>query len=203
MKSWTPLGKRSEPHAKTKEKHHRALGAKPHSRRACSGGISTRHRYQSLRDSYYEKGQGFALVFSLISRGTFDSIVNYKAHIQRVKQTSSFPLIIIGNKSDLQAQRKVTAREGHDLAKSFNCPYIETSGLLIQTFPEKRYSLAHLAVGACASRWRKTAKTNSNVEEAFAQLARLVRDYKPSDKKGAMQDSSEYYEGGKKCCILM
>ena len=95
------------------------------------------NRYSSLRDQYYAKGQGFMLVYSVIVRTTFDSIVDYQARIQRAKQSSAFPLVLVGNKADLADARKVATREGQDLARNFKCPFFETSGLwlpLFQTF---------------------------------------------------------------------
>lgn len=95
------------------------------------------NRYSSLRDQYYAKGQGFMLVYSVIARTTFDSIVDYQARIQRAKQSSAFPLVLVGNKADLADARKVATREGQDLARNFKCPFFETSGLwlpLFQTF---------------------------------------------------------------------
>ena len=85
--------------------------------------------YSSLRDQYYAKGQGFMVVYSVVARATFDSVVDYQAHIQRAKQDSAFPLVLVGNKADLADARKVTTHEGQDLARTYKCPFFETSGL--------------------------------------------------------------------------
>lgn len=37
--------------------------------------------------------------------------------------------MIIGNKSDLNYERKVTAKEGVEMARKWNCFFIETSAL--------------------------------------------------------------------------
>ena len=37
------------------------------------------------------------------------------------------PCVIVGNKSDLNIQRQVSTAEGAELAKKWNCPFVETS----------------------------------------------------------------------------
>ena len=64
-------------------------------------------------------------------------------------------MVVIGNKSDVDI-REVTPEEGKELAKSYSCPYLETS-----------------------------AKTRTNIEEAFYTLVREIRKEKdnPSQEK--------------------
>ena len=38
-------------------------------------------------------------------------------------------LILVGNKSDLENERKVTIEMGQNKAKNLNCPFYETSAL--------------------------------------------------------------------------
>lgn len=45
----------------------------------------------------------------------------------RVKNAEDVPMILIGNKSDLQANRRVRKEEAQDKANKWNKPYIETS----------------------------------------------------------------------------
>ena len=56
--------------------------------------------------------------------------VEYKKLINKVRASEDIPLILIGNKCDLQHQRKVTMEEGLTLAQQFGCPFFETSAAL-------------------------------------------------------------------------
>ncbi|PVU86960.1 hypothetical protein BB559_006302, partial [Furculomyces boomerangus] len=47
--------------------------------------------------------------------------------ILRVKDCDDFPIIICANKYDLVSERQVYTQEGKDMARSFNCPFLETS----------------------------------------------------------------------------
>jgi GTPase KRas len=102
--------------------------------------------YSSLRDRYMRNGEGFLLVFSIVSRPSFDELKSFKGQICRAKDADSVPMVLAGNKKDMEDQRTVAYDEADALAKSFNCRYIETS-----------------------------ARTRINVEEAFFEVVRQIR----------------------------
>lgn len=80
-----------------------------------------------MRDQYMRSGQGFLLVYSITNRGSFDEVASFHDAICRVKDTDKVPMIIVGNKLDLESERVVSQEEGKDLAATYNCPWIETS----------------------------------------------------------------------------
>jgi GTPase KRas protein len=102
--------------------------------------------YSAMRDQYMRTGQGFLCTFAITSRSSFDEITSFREQILRVKDEDQVPMVLIGNKCDLEQERQVTTVEGQDLAKSFGCPFYETS-----------------------------AKARINVEDAFYQLVREIR----------------------------
>lgn len=110
--------------------------------------------YSAMRDQYMRTGQGFILVYAVTSRSSFDEIAAFREQILRVKDKDRVPLVLIGNKCDLAADRQVTTQEGQDLAKSFQSPFFESS-----------------------------AKTRVNVEEGFYSLVREIRKETQKDKK--------------------
>jgi len=102
--------------------------------------------YSAMRDQYMRTGQGFLCVYAINSRSSFEEITSFREQIMRVKDEENVPMVVCGNKCDLEKERVVTTNEGSDLAKSFGCPFVETS-----------------------------AKTRVNVEEAFFKLVREIR----------------------------
>ena len=52
-------------------------------------------------------GEGFLLVYSVTERDSFDLIRTYHEQILRVKDTESVPIVLVGNKSDLESDRTV------------------------------------------------------------------------------------------------
>ena len=65
--------------------------------------------YSAMREQYMRKGEGFLLVYSIASRQSFEEIMMYRQHILRVKDRDQFPMILVGNKCDLEAERQVSA----------------------------------------------------------------------------------------------
>lgn len=103
--------------------------------------------YSAMREQYMRTGEGFLLVYSVTSRTSFDELMTYYQQIQRVKDADYIPVVVVGNKSDLEDERQVSYEDGAYLAKQMNAPFLETS-----------------------------AKQAIHVEDAFYTLVRLVRD---------------------------
>ena len=102
--------------------------------------------YSAMRDRYMRTGQAFFCTYSITSRASFDELTSFREQILRVKDALQVPMVLVGNKIDLETARTVTAREGQELARSWDCPFFETS-----------------------------AKENINVEDSFYQLVREIR----------------------------
>ena len=52
-------------------------------------------------------GEGFLLVYSITERDSFKMIESYHQQILRVKDMQAVPIIMVGNKSDLEHERRV------------------------------------------------------------------------------------------------
>eukprot|EP01103_Thecamoeba_quadrilineata_P002802 TRINITY_DN12676_c0_g1_i1.p1 TRINITY_DN12676_c0_g1~~TRINITY_DN12676_c0_g1_i1.p1 ORF type:complete len:178 (-),score=29.87 TRINITY_DN12676_c0_g1_i1:280-813(-) len=102
--------------------------------------------YSTMRDQYMRTGQGFLCVYAVTSRTSYDEITAFHEQILRVKDSDRVPLVICGNKCDLESERQVSREEGQELATSLGCPFMETS-----------------------------AKARINVEEGFFTLVREIR----------------------------
>lgn len=67
--------------------------------------------YSAMREQYMRTGEGFLLVYSINSRQSFEEILTFQQQILRVKDKDYFPIIIVGNKCDLDMERQVS-RQG-------------------------------------------------------------------------------------------
>jgi GTPase SAR1 family protein len=61
----------------------------------------------AMREHYMLDGEGFLLVYSITERDSFKMIESYHQQILRVKDTQAVPIIVVGNKSDLECERRV------------------------------------------------------------------------------------------------
>ena len=53
-------------------------------------------------------GEGFLLVYSITSRQSFEEMRVFQQQILRVKDKDYFPIIVCGNKCDLEGEREVS-----------------------------------------------------------------------------------------------
>ncbi|KAI9679354.1 MAG: Ras GTPase [Caeruleum heppii] len=104
--------------------------------------------YSAMREQYMRTGEGFLLVYSIASRQSFEEIMTFQQQILRVKDKDYFPIIVVGNKCDLESERQVAKQEGEAVARQFGCKFIETS-----------------------------AKSRINVDNAFYDIVREIRRY--------------------------
>ena len=89
---------------------------------------------------YYKGKNGIVVVYDITNRQSFDDI-NFWLNEIKEKANKNTVLLLVGNKCDLEDERKVSFQEGKDFADNNGIKFIETS-----------------------------AKTNQNVDEAFEIL---------------------------------
>lgn len=135
--------------------------------------------YSAMRDQYMRTGEGFLLVFALNNSKSLEDIETYREQIKRVKDSDNVPMILVGNKSDLQS-RTVDPKFGADIAeRRYGVPYVETS-----------------------------AKTRAGVEDAFFQLVREIRVAreqnmsKSKSKKNKSKSGNGKTEKKKRMCLI-
>jgi small GTP-binding protein len=116
-------------------------------------------QFTAMRDLYMKNGQGFVLVYSITAQSTFNDLTDLREQILRVKDTDDVPLVLVGNKCDLEDERVVGKEKGQGLAKVFsNCTFLETS-----------------------------AKNKVNVNEIFYDLVRQINRKNPDGPRKSKQ----------------
>lgn len=63
--------------------------------------------FSAMREQYMRSGEGFLLVYSLTDHNSFAEITKFQKQILRVKDRDEFPMLLVGNKSDLEHLRRV------------------------------------------------------------------------------------------------
>ncbi len=114
--------------------------------------------YSKLDNSthvYQRTGQGFLIVYSITSRSTYDEAFMIRDNLLRLKDSDHVPMVLVGNKCDLEYERQVSTSEAQNAAKSWGIPFFETS-----------------------------AKTRTNIDEAIHELIRNVPRTGPEYKLG-------------------
>ncbi|KAI8393806.1 ras related protein 1b [Radiomyces spectabilis] len=85
-------------------------------------------QFTAMRDLYMKNGQGFILVFSITSMVTLTDLHELREQILRVKDTDNVPMVLVGNKCDLEDERMVSREQGMMLSQQWGGkPFYETS----------------------------------------------------------------------------
>ena len=83
-------------------------------------------RFRSITYSYYRGANAIIIVFDLSDKKSFISITEWLKQIEKHAKENVFKFLV-GNKSDLIGERKVTYEEAKQYADEHDLPYIETS----------------------------------------------------------------------------
>ncbi len=101
--------------------------------------------FKSLRKLYLEGANGSLLVYDMTSKITFEKLDEWVQSFRDARDEA--PIILIGNKSDLERQIKISESEAVNYAKMNKMDLVITS-----------------------------AKTGQNVEDAFIKLTKIILD---------------------------
>ena len=77
-------------------------------------------RFKSIASNYTKKADGVILVYDITSQKSFMDVDNWFAEINKGENTK--PIILIGNKSDMNENRQVSTEDGQNLAKNSGGP---------------------------------------------------------------------------------
>ena len=84
--------------------------------------------YQTMIDEWIKSANGFLLLFAINDKESFDALKGKVGRIQK-NHKENLPIVLVGNKCDLESKREVDKQMGMDYAKSIGAKYYETSAL--------------------------------------------------------------------------
>lgn len=85
-------------------------------------------RYRAITSSYYRGVHGIVLVFDISNYASFENINNWINEINSNCELN-IPILLIGNKLDLEIKRQVPKEKAIELSNKYNFIFIETSAL--------------------------------------------------------------------------
>ncbi|KAM7533318.1 hypothetical protein Aperf_G00000120099 [Anoplocephala perfoliata] len=118
-------------------------------------------RYRTITTAYYRGALGFILMYDITNEDSFNAVRDWVTQIKTYSWDNA-QVVLVGNKSDLGAERQVTTERGRALADTLGLKFFETS-----------------------------AKDNVNVKAVFDLMVDmiLVKMAESSDQDGALAGS--------------
>ncbi|XP_025771007.1 ras-related protein Rab-13 isoform X2 [Panthera uncia] len=101
-------------------------------------------RFKTITTAYYRGAMGIILVYDITDEKSFENIQNWMKSIKE-NASAGVQRLLLGNKCDMEAKRRVRKEQADQLAREHGIRFFETS-----------------------------AKSSTNVDEAFSSLARDI-----------------------------
>ena len=135
---------------------------------------SGQEKYNSLSFNYIKNCHGILLMYDISKKESFLKIKDWLNNIFEHKD-KDFPILLLGNKCDLEEKREVTKEEGDQLAKELKLNFYETSN-----------------------------KDNINIEKAITELIEMVykklgKEFEGFETDQVKLEKSKNIKKGKKC----
>ncbi len=101
-------------------------------------------KFRTITTSYYKSAHAIIVLYDITDETSFENIKNWMIDIDKFGKQGVLK-VLIGNKKDLEKQRKVTREAGESLANKYGINFFEVS-----------------------------AKDNTNIEELFLDTAKCL-----------------------------
>ncbi|KAK4740801.1 hypothetical protein SAY87_024389 [Trapa incisa] len=111
-------------------------------------------RFRTITSSYYRGAHGIIVVYDVTDQESFNNVKQWLSEIDRYA-SENVNKLLVGNKSDLSAQKVVSYETAKALADEIGIPFMETS-----------------------------AKNSTNVEQAFMAMTAAIKDRMASQPAG-------------------
>ena len=132
--------------------------------------------FYALRDQYMRSGDGYIIVFSITSITSFLEVNAIKEQLNIVLDSDDntlIPIILVGNKCDLEEYRQVQSSDAQRLAEEWRVKYFETS-----------------------------AKNKTNINRIFEELVYLIEANNQTNIQNT-SNQKERLKYNHNCCVLL
>lgn len=131
--------------------------------------------FYALRDQYMRSGDGYIIVFSITSITSFLEVNAIKEQLNMVLDADDntlIPIILVGNKCDLEDYRQVHYSDAQRLAEEWGVKYFETS-----------------------------AKNKTNIHRIFEELVNLIEINSKTNIQNTLNQNEQLHYNHN-CCVL-
>lgn len=87
-------------------------------------------QFTAMRELYMKSGRGFLLVYSVTDESSLKELLALREQVLRIKDSTNVPMVLIGNKCDLNDDRVLNPEDGIEVSEKWGrVPFYETSAM--------------------------------------------------------------------------
>jgi Ras-related protein Rab-11A len=144
--------------------------------------------YRSLIHSFYNNSSLSILVYSIIDKNSFNNLDGWLKEIKTYTNPTQ-PIFLIGNKIDLENQRKVNQNDVDIFVKKYKIDYF------IETSAKDGKNILNVFLQAAKVLYKKYKEYNNILEN------KININIEKIDKKINLKEEEKIIKNKKKCCL--
>ena len=124
-------------------------------------------KFKSISANSIKSADGIILMYDITNQKSYDDISCWMNSIIEHKG-KGFPMVLLGNKCDLENERIISTEEGYDLAQKYSLKFFETSNKLNTNINNAGLELINLIIDKNKEKFiyeeNKNENENKNIE---------------------------------------
>lgn len=169
-------------------------------------------QFTAMRELYIKSGKGFLLVYSVTDENSLKELLSLREQVLRIKDSDNVPMVLIGNKCDLENDRVLSIDDGIKVSEDWGMvPFYETSAMYKTNVDDAFIDVVRqiMRKEAATSAEKKQAKEAQKQKEANPPAKAEPSARVPDSKEGADHARSKQSSATKqapsksKCCTIV
>lgn len=166
-------------------------------------------QFTAMRELYIKSGKGFLLVYSVTDENSLKELLALREQVLRIKDTDNVPMVLVGNKCDLEEDRVLSIEDGVKVSQDWGLvPFYETSAMYKTNVDEAFIDVVRqiMRKEATISAEKKQQKEQQKAEPPVAAKPPVAEQPKKVETQRARENQSvkeDKKRSGSKCCTIM
>lgn len=168
-------------------------------------------QFTAMRELYIKSGKGFLLVYSVTDENSLKELLALREQVLRIKDSDNVPMVLIGNKSDLENDRVLSIEDGVKVSQEWGLvPFYETSAMYKTNVDEafidvvRQIMRKEAAISAEKKQQKELAKQQEQSNNDTSNQVDTQKEAKSSRLKQTLSGDVSHGEKSKsKCCVIM
>lgn len=169
-------------------------------------------QFTAMRELYIKSGKGFLLVYSVTDENSLKEMLALREQVLRIKDSDNVPMVLIGNKCDLDDERVLSIEDGIKVSQLWGLvPFYETSAMYKTNVDEAFVDVVRQIMRKEAHISAEKKQQKELLKQLAAQIDTTAAndpDASAESDNGSVQRNrqSQKSDGagkGSRCCVVM